>query len=268
MAQISILGCGWLGFSLAEALLAEGFSIKGSTTSEHKMEKLKHAGIDPYLLELGSIKEIGRYGIEKFLAGSDTLIVNIPPKVRSNTSADYPSKINILLTALKASTVKNVLFVSSTSVYADDDCLVTEETVASPTTESGRQILTAEELLQHETSINLTILRFGGLIGEDRHPIRSLAGKSNIANPDAPINLIQRNDCIEIMMKVVKDAAWNQVFNAVYPDHPTRKEYYCTKAMQLNLPAPGFGTITEGGGKVISSEKLRQQLNYRFSYPV
>jgi 3-hydroxyisobutyrate dehydrogenase-like beta-hydroxyacid dehydrogenase len=32
MTKISILGCGWLGFPLAKALLKDGFTVKGSTT--------------------------------------------------------------------------------------------------------------------------------------------------------------------------------------------------------------------------------------------
>lgn len=32
MPTVSILGCGWLGLPLAEQLLAEGYSVKGSTT--------------------------------------------------------------------------------------------------------------------------------------------------------------------------------------------------------------------------------------------
>ena len=44
MKQISILGCGWLGFPLAQALLKAGFSTKGSTTSIDKKEMLEKAG--------------------------------------------------------------------------------------------------------------------------------------------------------------------------------------------------------------------------------
>ena len=36
--KISILGCGWLGLPLAKSLLAKGYKIKGSTTSESKLE--------------------------------------------------------------------------------------------------------------------------------------------------------------------------------------------------------------------------------------
>jgi nucleoside-diphosphate-sugar epimerase len=91
-----------------------------------------------------------------------------------------------------------VLFISSTSVYNDVDAFVTEETIARPATESGKQLLETEQLLQSNINFKTTILRFGGLIGEDRHPVKFLAGRENLENPNAPINLIHQEDCIGI----------------------------------------------------------------------
>ncbi|WP_321539617.1 NAD(P)-binding domain-containing protein [Flavobacterium piscinae] len=48
MKQISILGCGWLGMPLAKHLLQKGYSIKGSTTTETKLELLQNEGITPF----------------------------------------------------------------------------------------------------------------------------------------------------------------------------------------------------------------------------
>ena len=75
---------------------------------------------------------------------------------------------------------------SSTSVYSDKDTVVTEATLPNPNTESGKQLLQCEKLLQDNSHFETTILRFGGLIGEDRNPIHFLAGRSNIENPDDP----------------------------------------------------------------------------------
>ena len=45
---ITILGCGWLGLSLAQALVKEGYAVKGSTTTEEKLEQLQYAGVEPF----------------------------------------------------------------------------------------------------------------------------------------------------------------------------------------------------------------------------
>jgi nucleoside-diphosphate-sugar epimerase len=58
--------------------------------------------------------------------------------------------------------------------------------------------------LQGNSRFKTTILRFGGLIGEDRNPIRFLAGRENLENPDAPINLIHQTDCIGIILRIIE----------------------------------------------------------------
>lgn len=261
--QVSILGCGWLGLPLAKALLAEGQKVKGSTTTEAKQEVLKAAGVTPFII---SLSEVGVNGdVSDFLEGSDVLIVDVPPKVKGGES--YPKKIKNLIPHIKMAGIEKVLFISSTSVYADDNTIVTEETVPHPDSESGRQLLEAEQLLTAALP-NTTILRFAGLIGEDRHPVYHLAGRENIANPDAPVNLIHREDCIGIIKAIIAKGAWGETFNAAAPEHPTRKEYYTAKAKELGLEAPGFEEGKESVGKTIASGKVVEALGYSFTLPI
>ena len=129
---------------------------------------------------------------------------------------------------------------SSTSVYGDSFPIVeiTEETKPNPDTESGKQLAITERHLQSNPHFKTTIIRFGGLLGDDRHPITFLAGKTNVENPDAPVNLIQREDCIGIIEKILNQVEydiWGETFNAVAPQHPTRKAYYQKKAELFNF---------------------------------
>lgn len=266
MKQISILGCGWLGLPLAKKLIEKGNSVKGSTTSENKLSILENARINPFLLTLDS--ESISESISSFLAENEILIIDIPPKLRSeNPNSEkkvFVEKIKNLIPFIEKSTIKKVLFVSSTSVYGDDNELITEETVPNPETESGKQLLLAEALLQNNPNFETTILRFGGLIGEDRHPIKFLAGKENIENPDAPVNLIHQKDCISIIEAIINQSTWNEVFNAVAPFHPTREEYYTQKAKDLNLVLPQFIPKKSNIKKTISNEKIERVLAYKF----
>jgi nucleoside-diphosphate-sugar epimerase len=266
MTQISLLGCGWLGLPLAKKLIAEGYPISGSTTSENKLSILKDAGIKPFLVSLES-KSVSE-SVTAFLAESEILIIDIAPKLRA-VSPDpeekvFVEKIKNLIPLIEQSPVKKVLFVSSTSVYGDDNDLITEATTPNPETESGKQLLLAEEILQKNQNFQTTILRFGGLIGEDRHPVKFLAGKENLENPDTPVNLIHQNDCISIIEKIMKQSAWNEVFNAVAPFHPTREDYYTQKAKEQNLLLPKFSPGKSNIKKTISSEKIEKSLNYQF----
>lgn len=247
---------------LAKHLLQNGYSIKGSTTTETKLEILKNEGISPFLISLKA-NEPPRNS-DAFLENSEVLIINIPPGLRGNSGENFVSKIENFIPFIEKSSVKKVLFVSSTSVYADVNQVVTEETVPNPETESGKQLLISENLLLNNSNFQSTILRFGGLIGEDRHPINFLAGRNNIENPQAPINLIHQQDCIEIIQKIIEKEVWNTVLNAVAPFHPTRKRYYTEKALELNLLPPQFNENQASVGKTVSSNKLITVLNYEF----
>ncbi len=271
--KIAILGCGWLGLPLAKSLLSKGYKVKGSTTSESKLEILENAGVLPFQIQLEENQIIGT--IEDFLKETDVLVIDIPPGLRRETSASnemtFVSKIKTLIPFIEKSGVQKVIFVSSTSVYGDSFPIVeiTEETQPNPDTESGKQLAITETLLQSNPHFKTTVIRFGGLLGEDRHPVKFLAGRTNIENSNAPVNMIQREDCIGIIEKVLDFARndnweWNQTFNAVAPQHPTRKTYYHKKAENLNLPLPTFAENSESKGKIISSEKVETILGYSF----
>ena len=268
MTQISILGCGWLGLPLAKALLENKFSVKGSTTSVEKLSVLKNLGIQAFQIELSETKIQGE--VDSFLENSKILIIDVPPKLRGSSTKNFVSKIKNVIPFIEKSTIENVLFISSTSVYGEDNLEVTEETELNPDTESGRQLVQTEQLLQSNPNFKTTILRFGGLIGEDRHPIKFLAGRKNIENPNAPINLIHQEDCIGIILEIFRQAQndkleWNQTFNAVTPFHPSRKDYYTQKAIDLNLALPEFNIENSNFGKTISSAKIEKKLGYSFS---
>ena len=271
--KISILGCGWLGLPSAKSLLSKGYEVKGSTTSESKLEVLKNAGISPFQIQLEAHQIIGK--IEDFLKETSVLIIDIPPGLRRDFSTSlemtFVNKVKTLIPFIEKSGIQKVIFVSSTSVYGDSFPIVeiTEETKPNPDTESGKQLVIAETLLQSNSYFKTTVIRFGGLLGDDRHPIKFLAGRTNVENPEAPVNMIQREDCIGIIEKALDFARddkweWNQTFNAVAPQHPTRKEYYNKKAQILNLPLPIFAENLESKGKIISSKKVETILGYSF----
>lgn len=270
MEQISILGCGWLGLPLAKALLKEGYSVKGSTTTNDKKDMLENAGISHFSIAL----EVENFSApaDAFLDGSQTLIIAIPPKLRGKNKdySDAPNnsfvqKIKNLLPFIEKSLVENVLFISSTAVYGEANTVIDENTTALPVTESGKQLLEIENLLLANSSFKTTILRFGGLIGPDRNPARFLAGKENVPNPDAPINLIHLDDCIGIIKKIIASQTWNTTLNAVTPFHPSRKDYYTQKALEENRIPPTFNHEIPSVGKTILSEKLVRLLDYQFT---
>ncbi|MEN9907650.1 MAG: hypothetical protein RLZZ540_791 [Bacteroidota bacterium] len=270
MTQISILGCGWLGLPLAKAVLKEAFQVKGSTTSAEKLATLEESGIQSFLLALDPTTVPDAFA--DFLAASETLIIAIPPKLRGKNkdysdahNNSFVKKIENLVPYIQKSSVENVLFISSTAVYGEANDVVDENTLPIPVTKSGKQLLEIEQLLLGNTHFKTTVLRFGGLIGEDRSPARFLAGKENVANPEAPINLIDLEDCIGIILKILTTDTWNTTLNAVTPFHPSREVFYSKKAVAEKLIPPSFNHENPSIGKTILSDYLIEKLNYTFT---
>lgn len=258
---IGVLGCGWLGLPLAKAFKKKGYTVKGTTTSDEKLKALTTHGIEGYKVIL---TENGISGaLDEFISGVSILIINVPPKLRRSSQGSFYEKMRLLSVALtNASSIKKVLFVSSTSVYGNVGGEISESTEPKPVTDSGTQLLASERLFQNLLGIETTIIRFGGLIGPDRHPVNQLAGRV-LRNGDDLVNLIHLNDCIAMVMTVIEKGYWGTLFNGVYPHHPTKREYYTNEAEKRNLPLPKYLEA-----ETLSSKKRIKSKNKLINYGV
>lgn len=236
--EIGIIGCGWLGFPLAENFIASGYQVKGTTTSKEKLDIIKKVGIKAFMVQLQENGILGN--INDFLNGLDILIVNVPPGIRKNKTVNFVQKMKFLLVEIAKSGIKNMVFVSSTSVYGNVTGKITEKTPPQPESESGKQLLECEKLFMDHPNLNTTVVRFGGLIGRNRHPVKFLAGKKDLKNGDERINLIHGDDCIRMIKTIVEHNYWNAIFNGVYPLHPKKQQYYSKEAQKRGLEIPEF----------------------------
>lgn len=257
------MGCGWLGLPLASSFIAGGYSVHGSTTSKEKIDPLKKEGIVPFLISFH--EDVIKGDISGFLQNVELLVVNIPPKLRRENSENYVKKIALLHGEVKKNTIKKIIFISSTSVYGDVGGEVTEETVPEPNTESGKQLLAAERLFTEDKNLKTTIIRFGGLIGPNRHPVTMLSGKKDLSNGNAPVNLIHLDDCIGIIKAVFQNSWWNELINGVYPYHPSKQTYYTEQARKRDLQIPGYKEDSVKKGKIVMPKVLLSVKNYKFT---
>lgn len=260
--KISILGAGWLGLALGEALVMAGHEVKASTTSEEKLEKIKEKGITPFLIDLD---EDGPLPAEFFQA--ELLIITLPPGRRDpDVIKNYTNRIQQLIQAIRKSPVLHLIYTSSTGVYGDQEGIVTENSPVSPSSPSSKAVYEAERLLG-KTESSLNILRLAGLIGGSRQPGRFLAGKKELKDGEAPVNLVHRDDCIGIILEIIRQKAWKEIFNVCADTHPSRAVFYTEQAEKLGLEPPDFLEEEKTKPyKVVSNEKVKRLLGYRFKY--
>jgi nucleoside-diphosphate-sugar epimerase len=256
---ISILGCGWYGFELAKSFVKKGLTVKGSTTSLEKIPFMAEAGIKPYLIDLSVNNEI----IDPSFFECDVLWIAIPPKARTGNGAAYLNKIGRLITLIKLHGIEQVILISSSSVYGDNNSEVNELTEPNPDTESGKILLQAETLLKEQISFTTTIIRFAGLIGPGRDPGKFFAGKTNIPNGNAPVNLIHLTDCIGISHSILDQKAFGYIYNACSLYHPNRTDFYRKASIESGLEMPEF--INEKKSwKIVSGINVSGILEYQY----
>lgn len=249
--KVSIFGCGWLGEPLATYLLEKKYAVKGSTTSSEKINRLKSKGMEAFQIQLEEIDET----IIPFL-NAEILVVNIPSK---NING-----FKNLISYIKKSPIKKVLFISSTSVYKDNNDIIFDNTLDSF---SNNPLLEIEQLFKQNKHFQTTILRFGGLFGYTRKPGNFFSYGISISQPNAHVNMIHRDDCIEIIYQIIEQNSWGETFNACADLHPTKRQFYTKATEIIGKPAPHFMEGEAISFKIISNDYIKKCLNYKFKHP-
>jgi len=261
--EINLLGCGWLGFPLALNLISRGFAIKGSTTSPEKMQALKAAGIDPFLVQFD--QSLPEPKLDSLLEG-EILIVSVPPGRRTAKGSDnYKRMGDMLFSQIPKSRISKLIFISSTSVYSDSNRILTESSEISPETLSGKLIAEVERSLL-ALPMNVIVLRLAGLFGPGRSPGRFFSGKSNIPNGLAPVNMIHQDEVIALINALIDSDTAKGIYVGSTPSHPTKQEFYTLAARLDKLPEPNF--IPEKlNWKIVESERVEQELGFSYEFP-
>ncbi len=260
--KIGVIGCGWLGLPLAKFLSDSGYAINGSTTSPEKLNVLKQNNIVPFLIQLGDTGNATNLNV--FL-DVDLLIINIPPGRASNSADTYLDKLSYLKSEIANSPIKKIIFISSTSVYAESNGIHTENSESFGTEASQIRLRKAENLFTNLPNIETTVIRMAGLIGPERHPGRFFSGKKDIPNGLSPVNLIHLDDCIGIIYKVIADGLWNDIVNGAAPTHPTKMKFYDLASVKLYGKHAEF-IMEKLDFKIIDGNKIISK-GYQFKHP-
>lgn len=265
MKKVSIIGLGWIGEPLGIFLQENSFYVLGSTTSAEKIKTLTSKGLEAFRFSLNPHPEgLGFHALFQ----SEILVINIPPRTRAGKGEFHIEQIKYLRGLLANSSIKKVIFVSSTGVYPEmtseekyaEDFQLTQENTGNDT------LLSAEQLMAKGRNYDLTVVRFGGLMGDDRVPGRYFSGKENVAG-HTRVNYIHRKDAIGILAWIIEKGLWNQTFNGVAPIHPLRREIYEKNANELGIATPAsYQNQPEGKDRLIDSSKVLNT-GFKFEFP-
>jgi nucleoside-diphosphate-sugar epimerase len=166
---------------------------------------------------------------------------------------------------------EQLIFTSSTSVYAQTDGAIVMETAqAEPERETGQILRETEELvLAHDG----TVLRLGGIYGTRRCvPLEKLLSGTAVieGNGERIINSIHRDDAVSALC-LAAGHRWGGIFNVVDDTPVTQLEWFQWVCSRLGRPFPPFAQRDLNRkrawtSKRVSNEKFRS-LGWTPQYP-
>jgi nucleoside-diphosphate-sugar epimerase len=266
--SLLVIGCGDLGGACANYFAAQGWPVAGVRRQPFALPGVTAIAADVTRPE--TLQPLAA------LTPAYVLIVLTPGGFNDERyRAVYVDGLRNVLAALDRSHLRRVFWVSSTSMFDQDDGELLDETSpAAPRGFSGRRLLEAEAVLA-QSGLPHTIVRLGGIYGPGRDRLlRQLRdGRRTPPTPLRISNRIHRDDAVGLLQFLIDAAARGIALASLYlgvdtePTPITDVERWLANHLQLDYDAMSVqdGDL-RGGNKRCSSARL-QQLGYRFVYP-
>lgn len=266
-----VIGCGYLGRRVAEIWRSEGMQVSALTRSSANAATLAEQGIEPVIGDVllpETLRSLPAADIVLYAIGYD----------RQSAASKRDVYVRGLGSALQnlSSRVRRLFYVSSTSVYGQDqgEC-VDEYSETAPANEDGQIVLAAEQTVRQLCPAGVaSVLRFSGIYGPGRllRRIESVRSREPIAaNPDGFLNLIHVDDGAQIVSRLAKRDSVEPTY-LVTDDRPIRRrEYYSLLARLVGAPEPVFQFDESGErsglNKRCSNARLKGQLGDILRFP-
>ena len=268
MKKVVILGCGFVGARTAALFAQAGWDTIGVTRSATSAAAL---AASPYRVIACDITNPQSLSTARELQGADAVISAVSSG-RRGEGTYREVYLNGLQNAITSLTPAHVLFVSSTSVYAQNDgSWVTEESPADPLPATARILREAEDLALAHGGI---AARLSGIYGAGRSILlQRFLSKTAFIEGDGSrhINQIHADDAAAALFHLIVHDLPTGIYN-VSDGHPlTQLACYQWLAARLSQPLPPSGPVDPHRkrgvtDKRVSNTKLRS-LGWTLTYP-
>jgi nucleoside-diphosphate-sugar epimerase len=258
--MIFILGAGFIGKSLALSLKQFENEVMVSKRSSNEDVELHEHSVPIFQMEVGQTKVQHKIEVEK-------LVVAYPLRSKNIERDEMFNHVKWIVDVFESSKLKQVILLSSTSVYPENSGEV-DENCFDFREGSGLIQWQFEEELRKCFGSRLVVLRLAGLIGATRLPGRFLSGKKNLPNPKSPVNLVHQNDVVRFATEILNRNITNEIFNLCHDYHPRRIEYYNKMAFKLYLQPPTFSDEQIANPKMVLNTKSKGYFGFEYLWNI
>ncbi|CDL83053.1 Protein yeeZ [Xenorhabdus szentirmaii DSM 16338] len=265
--KVSIIGLGWLGMPLAQALQSEGMQVVGSKTTPDGVEAANMCGMDCYLLNLTPEIDCEVDDLEQLMS-VDILVLTLPVGGIAEGGQGYVNAVQLVVDTALSYSVPRIIFISSTSVYGPSVGYLDEDGPLCPETASAKALVELENWLHQLPNTSVDILRLVGLVGSGRHAGRFLAGKKAIAGGECAVNLVHQDDVISAIKLLIRQPEGGHIYNLCAAIHPKRSEYYPLISQRLDLPPPEFlqSENKDTESKIVDGSRICRELGFEYQF--
>ncbi|MEW6981030.1 NAD(P)H-binding protein [Colwelliaceae bacterium 6471] len=260
--KVGIVGCGWLGLSLAKSLLSKQYDVVATKQSDEHLTSLAEIGISAVQLSLPNSHDAL---MENPVFKQPIIVICIPPKFKQG-KRDYAKHIDAIVQTAEKSAAQRIILVSTTGIYNGLTGKVDENSSLNMAADKVADLNAAEQSVL-SFSREKSILRLSGLVGPKRHPGRFFKAGRALSNPNAKLNLIHQCDAVGLLESLIQANAPMGVYNGVSQTLGTKASFYQLAAQALGQTPPSFSVdADEMENREVNGDKARQALGYQFIY--
>ncbi|WP_394753143.1 SDR family oxidoreductase [Crenothrix sp.] len=269
MAKILIVGCGAIGYELANLLAQAGHDVTGLKRNPPvaNTEKVKFIRAD--ITSSADLEGLATDFEHIFF------IVSADGRNENSYHDIYETGINNLLNRFAQAPTKAAwIFVSSTSVYAQSQGeWVDEDSVTVPTKTTSLKIVNAEQKLMADNLANV-VVRFSGIYGRGREYLLKMARQTPVIQQHPPYytNRIHQRDCVGVLMFLLEQRLAGVKLEQCYlaSDNDPARLWdvitWMTETLNCDPPIAKNSEENSEKNKRCRNDRLKK-LGYRFIYP-
>ncbi len=266
MTRVLIAGCGDIGTCMAD--VTSDFKVYGLRRNVESVNNSSH--IQWIQADLSNPASL------MCLPEVEYLIYTATPdqRVESAYRETYYEGLKNIIVALNPSMLRRVFFVSSTSVYGQEDgSWVDEESPTPAKSFSGEILLEAERWLLQQ-SVPSTVVRFAGIYGPGRTYLIKKVLSGSVALQQIPpkyTNRIHRDDCAGILAHLIHLDLNQHLLEACYlgvDSNPVSEWEVCAwLADKIGAKTPEPMTVEKATQNKRCSNKRILNTGYKFKFP-
>lgn len=256
-----IFGCGYIGMALMQFWSGQmEQTVIGTTTCQEKQEKLQAQGFEATVADSSNPLDVA-----KVVEMADTLVVCIAAKTRGSYQQAYLTTAkNIYDQLKKGAHLKRLIYLSSTSVYGEQNGKqVTETSELNPQSENSQILIETEDLYLTKIArlARVSVLRLSGIYGPGRtygQRVQFLSKHEPLKGANNFINAVHQEDIVRAIEWVITHELTG-LYNVCCDKHLTKRELYNQVTKREGLPPLNWdmsNPISADNKKVVS-DKLK-----------